>query len=361
MKEHTRNVAVGLTVLVALVMFGGMVMMFAGLPELLQTGRVLRMKFPDTAGAKSGEWVYMSGIQVGKITSIDFVEGDSRKGVMFVCRINSGVKLPGNVEPTITSRALMGGPYLSFQPTGDDRHDPVTGEKLEYLPEDWPEPLNGRRVFTSMLPKELTDGLKNLSNLAESLNSLVAAPAGTQPAGTQPTTQPAPPAPPTLLGMLAKFDRALTDVHDVLGDEDNQKNFKKTMAGLADASAKAADAMDALREFAVEGREKAGKTLTAASQAVDKIGTLAVNTDRRLEDISKEIVNDAEKLSKVLETVNRIATKMDTGEGTVAKLVNDPKLYDNFLQASRQLSLLSAELRVLVREWEKNGVKLKLK
>jgi len=325
---------------------------------LLQTGRVVRMKFPDTAGAKAGEWVYMSGIQVGKITSIEFAGDDPRDGVMLICRINSGVKLPGNVEPTITSRAFMGGPYLSFQPTGDDRHDPVTGEKLEYLPEDWPEPLEGRRVFTSMLPEELTDGLKSLSNLAESLNSLVATPPETQPAGTQPTTQQAP---PTLRGMLAKLNVALEDVHNVLGDKSNQENFKKTMAGLAEASAKAADAMDALREFAVEGREKAGKTFTAASQAVDKIGTLAVNTDRRLEDISREIVNDAEKLSKVLETINRIATKMDTGEGTVAKLVNDPKLYDNFLQASRQLSLLSAELRVLVREWEKNGVKLKLK
>ena len=358
MKEQTRNVVVGLTVLVALVMFGGMVLMFAGLPELLQTGRVVQMKFPDTAGAKSGEWIYMSGIQIGKITSIEFAGDDPRDGVMFTCRINAGVKLPGNVEPTITSRALMGGPYLSFQPTGDDRHDPVTGKKLTYLPEDWPEPLQGRRVFTSMLPEELTDGLKSLSNLAESLNSLVAAPAETQPAGTPPTTQQAP---PTLRGMLAKLDVALQDVHAVLGDESNQENFKKTMAGLAEASTKAADAMDALREFAVEGREKAGKTLTAASQAVDKIGTLAVNTDRRLEDISKKIITDAEKLSKVLETVNRIATKMDTGEGTVAKLVNDPKLYDNFLQASKQLSLLSAELRVLVREWEKNGVKLKLK
>ena len=327
--------------------------MFAGWPELLQTGRVLKLKFDDTAGAKTGEWVYMSGIQIGKITSIEFAGDNPREGVMFVCRINSGVKLPGNVEPTITSRALMGGPYLSFQPTGEDRQDPATGEAFEYLPEDWSEPLQGRREFTSMLPKELTDGMENLAKLAESLNSLVATPAGTQPA-TQPAS-------PTLRGMLAKLDVALQDVHAVLGDKSNQENFKKTMAGLAEASTKAADAMDALREFAVEGREKAGKTLTAASQAVDKIGTLAVNTDRRLEDISKKIITDAEKLSKVLETVNRIATKMDTGDGTVAKLVNDPKLYDSFLQASKQLSLLSAELRVLVREWEKKGVPLKLK
>lgn len=358
MKEHTRNLAVGLTVLVALAMFGGMILIFAGLPELLQTGRVLRLKFPETAGASSGEWVFMSGIQIGKITSIEFAEADPREGVMFICRIDSDVKLPGNVEPTITARAFMGGPYLELRPTGPDRYDPVTKKKLEYLPDDWPKPLEGRRISPSMLPKELTDGLKNLSKLAESLNSLVAAPAETQPAGTQPTTQPTP---ATLRGTLAKFDRALEDLHEVLGDKSNQENFKKAMAGLADAAAKATEAMDALKAFAVDGREKAGKTLTAASQAVEKFGKLADNTDRRLDDISKKIITDAEQLSKVLETVNRIATKMDTGEGTVAKLVNDPKLYDNFLQASRQLSELAAELRVLVREWEKNGVRLKLK
>lgn len=278
---------------------------------------------------------------------------------MFTCRIDPDVKLPGNVEPTLSAGALMGGPYLSLAPNEEiERYDPVTNKKLDYLPEDWPEPLEGRRVSPSILPEELTDGLKSLSELAESLNSLVAAPAATQPAGSQPTTRQTP---ATLRGMLAKLEQALDDVHGVLGDKSNQENFKKTMAGLADAAAKASEAMDALKAFALDGRERAGKTLTAASQAVEKFGKLADNTDRRLDDISKKIITDAEQLSKVLETINRIATKMDTGEGTVAKLVNDPKLYDNFLQASKQLAELAAEMRVLVREWEKNGVQLKLK
>jgi len=358
MKEHTRNVAIGLTVLVALAMFGVMILIFAGLPELLETGRVLRLKFADTAGAKSGEWVYMSGIQIGKITGVEFAGPDPREGVMFICRIDSDIRLPGNVEPTITARAFMGGPYIELRATGPDRYDPATNKKLEYLPDDWSEPLQGRQISPSMLPKELTDGLKNLSKLAESLNGLIAAPGGTQPAGTQPTTQPTP---ATLRETLAKFAQALDDLHEVLGDKSNQENFKKSMAGLAKAADKASNAMDALKAFAVEGRQQAGKTLTAASRAVEKFDKLAENTDRRLDDISRKIITDAEQLSKVLETINRIATKIDTGEGTAAKLVNDPKLYDNFLQASRQLAELAAELRVLVREWEKNGVQLKLK
>jgi len=357
MKEQTRNVAVGLTVLVALVMFGGMILLFAGLPEILQTGRVLKLKFRDTAGARSGEWIYMSGIQVGKITGVAFAGNDPRQGVIFTCRIDSDIDIPGNIEPTITSRVFGGGTYLELTPTGPARYDKATGKKLEYLPGNWPEPLEGRRISPSLLPDELTEGFKNFSKLADSLNSLVAAPAS-QPGETQPASRPAI---VTLGDTLASFKFALDDLHNILGQKDTQENFKKTLAGLAEAAGKASASMDALKSFALTTQEQAGKTLAATSQAVEKVGTLADNADRRIGEISRQIVKDAEQLSKVLDSINRIATKMDSGEGTIPKLLNDPKLYDNFLQASKQLSELAAELRVLVRQWEKEGIPLKLK
>jgi phospholipid/cholesterol/gamma-HCH transport system substrate-binding protein len=207
------------------------------------------------------------------------------------------------------------------------------------------------------LPDELTEGFKNFSKLADSLNSLVAAPAS-QPGETQPASRPAI---VTLGDTLASFKFALDDLHNILGQKDTQENFKKTLAGLAEAAGKASASMDALKSFALTTQEQAGKTLAATSQAVEKVGTLADNADRRIGEISQQIVKDAEQLSKVLDSINRIATKMDSGEGTIPKLLNDPKLYDNFLQASKQLSELAAELRVLVRQWEKEGIPLKLK
>jgi len=361
MKEQTRNVAVGLTVLVAFSMFGGLILLFAGLPEILQTGRVLKLKFPSTGGARVGEWVYMSGIQIGKITSVKFAGNDPRQGVIFSCRIDSTVDIPGNVEPTITSHIFGGGTYLELTPTGKLRRDKATGKELEYLPRDWSEPLEGRRISPSLLPAELTDGFKSFSKLADSLNAMIAVPAarpGTQTGQTQPASMPAT---ATLGETLASFKRALDDLHDILGQKDNKDNFKKTLAGLAEAAQKASASMDALKSFAETTQKQADKTLTAASQAVEKVGALADNTDRRIGEISAQIVKDAEQLSKVLGSINRIATKMDSGEGTIPKLLNDPKLYDNFLQASKQLSELAAELRVLVRQWEKEGVPLKVK
>ncbi len=360
MKEHTRNVAVGLTVLVALVMFGGMILMFTGLPELLQTGRVLKLKFPSTGGARVGEWIYMSGIQIGKITSVDFAGNDPRQGVIFTCRIDSTIDIPSNVVPTVSSRLFGGGTYVELTPTGELRRDKVTRAELEYLPRDWPDPLVGERVSQTLIPPELTDGFKSFSKLADSLNSMISGPA-TQP-GTQSASQPTSmPSMATLGETLASFKRALDDLHEILGQSDNKDNFKKMLAGLAEATGKASASMDALKSFAETTQKQAAQTFAAANQAVDKIGTLAGNTDRRIGDISQQIVKDAEQLSKVLDSINRIATKMDSGEGTIPKLLNDPKLYDNFLLASKQLSELAAEMRVLVRQWEKDGIPLKIK
>lgn len=46
MKESTRNIAIGLTVIAALVLLGGMILIFAGLPGPLQTGYKIKLHFP---------------------------------------------------------------------------------------------------------------------------------------------------------------------------------------------------------------------------------------------------------------------------------------------------------------------------
>ena len=108
MKERARNLAVGLTVIGALIMFGVLVLLFTGLPEMFRRGPVLRMNFPATADVHKSDWVHLAGVRVGKITDIVFRDGDPRKGVQFVARIDEGVRIPGNVQPRIFTRGFGG-------------------------------------------------------------------------------------------------------------------------------------------------------------------------------------------------------------------------------------------------------------
>lgn len=362
MKEHSRNLAVGVTVIVALLMLAGMVLLFTGFPEMFQRGRVIRMNFPDTADVHAGDWIHLRGMRVGKITDIGFVDGDPRKGVQFVGRIDPGVRIPADVVPRVYTRGFVGGAYLALAAGGSQRFDPATGEKLLFLPEDWSEPLEGVREETGMFPKELTEGLRGLTRLAENITELIAPSSptttpATGPAATQPATEAG------LQGMLAKLGRVLDALDAVLGDAENQANIRKAMGSLAETTAKTSEAMDALKGFAGEATKasrQAATTFAKASEAAEKFATLADRTDGRIEQLTDKFIEDAEKLSAVLTTINRLATKIESGKGTAGQLINDPKLYGSFLEATEQMGLLMKEFRGLIEQWKQHGVPLKI-
>ena len=376
MKEHTRNVTVGLTVIVALLMFGAMILLFTGLPEMFQRGRVLLITFPATADVHKGDWVHLAGMRVGKVTDITFAEDDPRQGVRFMVRIDEGVKIPANVRPRIYTRGFVGGAYLDLTPSGPNRLDPKTGQPLLFLPDDWDEPLDGDLRGTGLIPEEMLVAVRGLAKLAENLNDLLApaeptTTAATAPAASQPGTRPSPAAGGTLRGTLAKLGRALDAMEAVLGDAENQANIKTSMANLAAATGKAADAMDALKAFAAEAGKTAGEvrktvadarqTMTDAGKAVRNFSALAKTADRRIEELAPRLIDGAEKLSAVLASINRLATKVESGKGTAGQLINDPKLYQSLLEAAQQLTEMMKEFRALAEDWRKNGVPLKVK
>lgn len=374
MKEHTRNVAVGLTVIVALLMLGVMILLFTGLPEIFQRGRVIRMNFPATADVHEGDWVHLAGMRVGKVTEVTFADDDPRKGVQFVVRIDEGVNVPADVQPRVYTRGFVGGAYLDLAPGGPERLDPRTGRKLEFLPEDWEEPLEGELRGTGLIPEEILVAVRGLAKLAENISDLISPSAptpATAPAASGPSSGPSAPEGGTLRGTLARLGRALEALEAVLGDSDNQANIKKSMANLALATAKASDAMDALKGFAAEAGKTAvevrktiadaRETMTEAGKTARKFSALAENADARVQELSAKLIDDAEKLSALLATINRVATKMESGEGTAGQLINDPKLYNSLLEASQQLAGMMKELRGLLEHWRKNGVPLKVK
>jgi len=157
----------------------------------------------------------------------------------------------------------------------------------------------------------------------------------------------------------------------VLGDPKNQANIKTSLANLAKATAKATEAMDALKSFATEASKTAAetrrtiadarKTVATAGQTATRFSRLAENADRRVEELTAKLIEDAEKLSTLLTAVNKMTRKVESGEGTAGRLINDPKLYNSLLEASDQLTELTKEFRRLLEHWKKHGVPIKLK
>jgi len=366
MREHTRNLTVGLTVLVAIGMLGGMILFFAGLPEVFRPGWKLRMRFPVSGGVAEGDWVHLSGIPVGKVTEIAFLDGDARKGVLVVARLDRGTKIPGTVRPEIVSSGF-GRPHIGLATGGRKQIDPNSVDGAGFLREQWEGVLPGRLAVGGAL----SEAAEGLTKLAETLNDLLAPEAPATAAATGPAaTQTASPAPAGLRATLAKLDRALGGMAAIFGSEKNQKNLEQTLTNVAALTEDGVGTMAAIKSFAEEASAVAdearrtlagaGDVMVDASKAATQFATLAEHADERVDEISQKLIEDAEGLSKLLSSLNRVVTKVEAGQGTAGQLLNDPELYRNLLEASQKLTALLKELRDLAEHWKKHGLPLKL-
>lgn len=355
MKERSRDVAIGLTVLGALVLLAAMIVIFAGVPQILQGGYRVRILMDGTYDMHEGDSIHLRGLRVGRVTRIAFTEDDPARGVTLTAHVNHGIDLPGNTKAYIYTKGFVGGAYMELKPEGAAGINPRTGRPYETLPTDGSAVMEGRQRGMDLLPEDLTRDLRAtmeaIGSLARNLNEAIAP----SPPEAPPTTGSAPatasaPAPAGLRTTMAKLDAALQSVTTILGDPQNQANFKESLANLTQATSKASEAMQALKDFAAQ-----------ASSTVQDVGAQAGKTMEKFADLAVKLIEAADTMSGVMTALNQAVAKINAGEGTVGKLVSDPKLYNDLVAATEQLTELMKEMRQMVMKWDKQGLPLKLK
>jgi phospholipid/cholesterol/gamma-HCH transport system substrate-binding protein len=57
--------------------------------------------------------------------------------------------------------------------------------------------------------------------------------------------------------------------------------------------------------------------------------------------------------------MDAILTRLNSGEGTIGRLLNDPQLYNDMSDAAQRLTLTLRDLQTLVRKVKEEGLELK--
>lgn len=112
------------------------------------------------------------------------------------------------------------------------------------------------------------------------------------------------------------------NVNDILGDRTNKENIKKSLASLTEASNQA--------------------TLTL----------------KRFEEFSSASVEMSAELSRMISQLRLVLEKINEGEGTAGRLINDGKLYENLLENTEQLQILLEDLMPVIEKLKEKGVTL---
>ena len=342
MSERRRNIAVGITVIVALALLGSLILIFAGLPSMFTGGYEVRILLDASYDLASGDPVYMSGIRVGTITEVGFADpAQPGGGVMVIAKIDDEIRLPGNLKPVVYTRGFTGKGYLQLNTEGPYPVD-AEGRLVQFIAKGSKTPIQGEGRGSGLIPDDFRQAIKNVADLAQNLNRLVSPPTTASAPGTGPATASAP-AEVSLTGTITRLNRALDSITEVTGDPQNQENIRTMLANLSTASAQAAEAMTSLKAFAEQAR------------------TTTASTSGHIDQLMGQLITDAQGLSTMLATINKAAIKLDQGQGTAGKLLNDPQLYNNLTEATGQLNRLVAQMQLLIESWQKEGIELKMR
>ncbi|MCI0500066.1 MAG: MlaD family protein [Planctomycetales bacterium] len=121
----------------------------------------------------------------------------------------------------------------------------------------------------------------------------------------------------------------------IIGDDENKTNIKKMLANIETATVQAEATLKSIQQFSDTGTEK-------VRVLGDQMGLMA------------------EQLEGALSEFRQVMEKIESGEGTAGKLVNDGRLYENLLESSRELQMTLQYLKDWAAEGREKGIRINL-
>ncbi|WP_176719425.1 MlaD family protein [Rhodohalobacter halophilus] len=286
MKNEAKiGITVLLAILVAIVGFRFM----RDVPIFRQTLEVSAV-FDRGDGINRGSLVNLKGVKVGSVSRVNLTP-DNR--VRVTMQLNEDLRIPVNSEAHLTSLGIVEGKSIVLH-LGDSENIVQYGGEIEGV---------------------------YIEGVTEVLGSK-----GEELAGD-------------VSASLSQLNQFLQQLNKTL-DDDTRQSVDQTLKN-------ADSAMQTIAETLEKNKQDIDQAISSASRTMMQLDTLATDNRPRVDSLLaslEENVNELHKVRTELETasvnLNQILEKINSGEGTMGRLVNDPSLYENLDQLSKEMNEL---------------------
>lgn len=260
--------------------------------DLLTKSKFFYVTYDNVGGLENAAPVTVNGFKVGKVLDIGFAPSGDKLVVKF--SVDEDFNFSKNSTVKLINSGLLGGKALAIIPS----------------PEKTPIAESG-----DMLPGDVEQGM------IESMTT-----------GLKPMEQ-------KINKVMANLDSLLVNLNNVL-DSSSQKNLKQAIAGLNHTIYSFKNTSGQLNSMLSDNKSKITTTLTNLETTSSNFAILSDSLATiRIKPMMKN-------LEGTLLKFNAIVTKIESGEGSVGKLLKDEKLYDNLSGASKQLEQLLEDMKL---------------
>jgi phospholipid/cholesterol/gamma-HCH transport system substrate-binding protein len=323
--QRRRDVIVGVFVIVGLAALGWMIFKFGDLPTAITRMRSFEVyvQFPTAPGVEKDTPVRFAGYQIGRVTHVmapevrtDLNTGREYHQTLCILSINNKyVDIPCNVQVKLMTRGL-GSSYLEL------KVDPAR------LPAPLQDPNDPYSCF-----------LRNGMLLQGS---------------TGMTSEFFPEESQQMLNDLVMDIRAfIGNANDVIGDPNNKKNIKATMANLTDATGNLTVALKEASLTMQDARKTLEDFRSLASTGTDTLK----NADAKAERLVVAMLNTSTELSKAISQMRLALEKVNNGDGAAGRFINDGRLYESLLENTTQLNVLLKNFKELIDKISQKGLR----
>jgi phospholipid/cholesterol/gamma-HCH transport system substrate-binding protein len=325
MNDRMMQFRVGVVVLATAIIAGILIVLFGDLPSLVQATYPLKMSFADARGVSNGTPVRKNGILVGRVADVEL---DEKGGVSVVADIDSYVPIYKDEQPRIAT-TLLGDAEIQLVPGR------VVPPRQRIAPEEVLVGAVSRdpfEVFATLEPKlgsaleSLTQASESVTKLSANLDRLLLGEDDTFSKMVAKTEK-----------ALDAFSLAMDNINDVMGDANARANLKQTLNSLPEV-------INDLRTT-VQG---IGTTVDTADRNLRNLEGLTRPLGERGEGMVAQVDKTIGRLDEVLQQATFFTRALNESEGTLGKLVRDPKVYDDLAQAAANVNNLTKELRPIV-------------
>ena len=272
---------------------------------IFKSGNFIYAKYHDTKGLIVSNPVYVNGYQVGTVFEIENLNANLSE-ISVAIKLNNTYQIPTNSIATIQEN-----------PLGTNSISITLGTAADYL-------KNGDTVRTAPATSLLGDFMNTLSPMGEQFKKTI-----------------------------DELRKVLVNVNSVMDDQ-NKANFKELIANLTKTS------------------ENLNKSMASIQQMVDKQGGSIAQTAENLNGFTKNLADNNKKISNIInnldstsqsikdanlnKTIKEIQTalaginltlqKLNSGNGTAAKIMNDPSVYTELKNTINSVNTLVDDIKV---------------
>jgi phospholipid/cholesterol/gamma-HCH transport system substrate-binding protein len=366
MDERIVKFRVGVMVISTLFIAGILVLLFSDVRSMVSGSYYVHIHFNNAPGVTNGTPVRKNGILIGRVRKVEFAEPE---GVNVTVEIRSDVKLYRSEVPQVTGSLLGGDVVIQFVkrsklPPAEKPPPPAqpgpstapapgpteqkTSQKTEQKtpresPDDLIRPDDYIEGSVAPSPVQVITNLEG--NLATAIDSL-------SHAGDE-------------VGKLAGRLNQLLDANDdqfkriVNSAESSLQAFQKTMGNLDKVIGD-----EQLRENLKKSFEEMPLLLSDARGTMNSMKVTVESVDRNMRNLEQvtgplgergdQIVGNIDRavkrLDELLSIMSDFGKKLNSGEGSLGRIMRDPSLYQNLDKASRNIAQLTCEMRPIIND-----------